>query len=448
MPQETFDNARQTLILTLLVWLTLGSLVNVRDQRSFSLQHAGIESLVERGTFDVRSARAPDIKLAGDRFSYNGRMLAAKQPGQFVWGAVPYLVLYQVGFSYTDDFEFVATFNAWCSSSLAVALISGILFWLVTQVWRLPRTWGYMIALCVGFGSTLTAYSGVPHHDVLAACCLCAALLALELSRTRKASSRWKYLGVAGGFLGLTVFCSMLPALLVAILFIYGLATNRIADWIHLLAGTLIGLLPLFIYNGYYFSSPLIQANIAGNYSDTFFSFRAEQILERLNTYLGWGKISLLKYSPVTLLGLIGLFALPTELKRIRYLVLTLLCVHLFYLCNIGTTGHSQVGPRYLLPLIPFLSLGLCGWFGVSRFRAIGTAILLSVFAFSAFVALMARLFGVMYRHTSQFAPMYWLKQSSLQDVNLPLLLPGLLGLGVLVLAFKLLRSSTQTDSH
>jgi hypothetical protein len=133
-------------------------------------------------------------------------------------------------------------------------------------------------------------------------------------------------------------------------------------------AGFLIGLLPLFAYNGWYFGNPLVQANVAGHYHDTFFSLHSKLWAHHLNAYLGTGWLSIWKYEPLVALGFGGLFLLP---RRLRYLFAAAVTVHLFYLVHIDTLGGNQYGPRYLLPLLPLLAPGLAVLFD---FRGVRTA--------------------------------------------------------------------------
>ncbi len=99
----------------------------------YNLSHAGVESLVERGTFDVSGGQTRHLLAGklGDVFEKNGRLLPAKQPGQVVLGAMAYAPLHRGGLAYSLDFKRTARLVTWFSTSLLAALAVGC-------AWALP----------------------------------------------------------------------------------------------------------------------------------------------------------------------------------------------------------------------------------------------------------------------------------------------------------------------
>jgi len=73
-------------ILFLIVWIFFGLTINKSDLKAYSLQYAGVEAIVEYKTFQLGFSKVPNLKPKGDVFQYEGKTLAAKQPGQFVLG--------------------------------------------------------------------------------------------------------------------------------------------------------------------------------------------------------------------------------------------------------------------------------------------------------------------------------------------------------------------------
>src|SRR6187401_2985626 len=88
--------------LFLFVWCVFGVAINTANLDAFKLQQAGVESIVERHQFSLEGSAAPQLQIKvyydgdkpfGDTFMYNGRQYAAKQPGQFMFGALVFLIL-------------------------------------------------------------------------------------------------------------------------------------------------------------------------------------------------------------------------------------------------------------------------------------------------------------------------------------------------------------------
>ena len=80
------------------LWFAYGAVVNSRNQYEFNLQQAGVEAIVERHHFYLEGSSTPRLQMQvyyydgnkpfGDVFAHDGHQYAAKQPGQFMAGAV------------------------------------------------------------------------------------------------------------------------------------------------------------------------------------------------------------------------------------------------------------------------------------------------------------------------------------------------------------------------
>lgn len=429
--------------LFLLFWLTFGALTNARTQRDYNLQQMGVDAIVAHHTFSLGHSTAPHLQPLGDVFTYKGNTLAAKQPGQFVWGAIPYALLSAMGVTYERNYELAASLVTWLSAGLFAALALVLLYQMMWKLWGFSRVASLVGTLAAGVASHWLCYAGVAHHDILAASLIVFALYAIETNRYRYGNGHRALAVLAGALLGLTIFTSMLPALIVLAVGIYVIATRplRAAVWPGL--GFLLGMLPLLAYNAWYFGSPLMPANVAGNYSDTFFSFRPELMLRHLNDYLGTGGVALWKYAPALAAGLAGVWFLPRRLMRLRVLFVAAIAVHLFYLCNIETLGTCEYGPRYLLPILLLLAPGtaalidLGGTASALYFKLLAAGALL---AYGFLVNLVGALQGTMYCTLDEFA--LWAQIGGinhLQTGYCPLI--GLLivisSVGAILLAFR-----------
>ncbi len=116
---------------------------------------------------------------------------------------------------------------------------------------------------------------------------------------------------------------------------------------------------PLFLYNYYAFGSPFLPANIAGNFNDTYPAFSLNNILGKIHFYFLSPKTSIYAFSPIIVLSFFGIFLSARNFQRETFFNTTI-CILISYLINMSTVGHCQYGPRYLLPTLPFLILGLC----------------------------------------------------------------------------------------
>jgi len=356
--------ARFRVLLFLLLWFAYGAAINSSNLLEFGLQQIGVEAMVERGHFYPEGSTSPHLQTKGDVFEYRGHKYAAKQPGQFMAGAVVYFVLHKLGLSYVNHYLLTAALVTFLTTSLVLAASAVALFEVARELaadgtrlfWPLAATISYALA------TTAFSYSGIAHHDALATGYLVIAFyLILQLSRG-KATKRASYIKAAGGglLLGLAITTSMLPFFMVVVCLFYFLSLRRWRLLPILVLGLIAGLLPLFIYNAVSFGNPLLLPNIAGNYSDTYFHFSPTNFGNKLALYAQ----ALIFYAPIFVLGLFGLSYFPSGVKREpHFLALAaMLVVIAVYVLNISTDGDCQFGPRYLLPVMPFASLGIAGY--------------------------------------------------------------------------------------
>ena len=353
-----------------------GAMINASEIRTYALVQGVAESIVERGSFTLGHSSIPDFNSSLDSFTHNGKILPAKQPGVFFATAVPYAALRIFGVSFERFRDFLSAWTTWWTSGLLTAWFVVRFFGFVRKL-TVNRAQALLVTSAFAFGTNLFPYTGTPHHDVLATCVLGFATLGLlELHPGRRNVSIFG----AGVLLGLVIFFSMLPALLVALCLAFSLFHLGRRKCLFYGAGFLTGYLPTALYNFHYFGNPLTQANMAGNYSNTFFAPSWSTFLTRWNEYLSpMSNMSVPHTMPVILLGLIGILFLPSPLRKIRNLAFGFTVIHLAYLFNMGTEGHCQFGARYLLPLLPMACIGLLAWSG----NAIQTGLVVTAWIYS-----------------------------------------------------------------
>lgn len=356
--------ARFRVLLFLMLWFAYGAAINSSNLLEFGLQQIGVEAMVERGHFYLEGSTSPHLQTKGDVFEYRGHKYAAKQPGQFMAGAVVYFFLHKLGLRYVNHYLLTAALVTFFTTSLVLAASAIALFEVARELaaetsglfWPLASTLSYALA------TTAFAYSGIAHHDALATGYLVIAFYLIRQLSRGKATNRASYLKAAGGglLLGLTITTSMLPFFMVILCVLYFFFLRRWQLLPVFLLGMLAGLLPLFMYDAVSFGHPFLLPNIAGNYSDTYFQLSPTNFGNKVAIYAQ----ALIFYAPIFLVGLFGFSYLPTAVRREPHFLamVAMLIVIAVYILNIGTDGDCQFGPRYLLPAMPFASLGIAGF--------------------------------------------------------------------------------------
>ncbi len=103
----------------------------------------------------------------------------------------------------------------------------------------------------------------------------------------------------------------------------------------------------------------------------------------------------------------------PRRLRHQQLLIVVVLLASLIYILNIDATGTCQYGPRYLLPAMPFASVGLIGFSFVRKLslRVVLTASLVTVAALSLAINLVGAMHGAMLCDFPEFAAGLYLSQ-------------------------------------
>ncbi|HKS28592.1 MAG TPA: hypothetical protein VJS44_12260 [Pyrinomonadaceae bacterium] len=403
-------NHRLEILLFLSVWLVCGLTINSRNLEAFALQQMGVEAIVERGTFYLEGSSIRQLQPGGDVFDYDGHKYAAKQPGQFMAGAIVYFLLHLFGLSYARDYLLASALVTFFTASMVTALSTVALYRMLVCLVKDGASvfWPLSAALLYAFATTAFAYAGIAHHDALASGFVTIAFyFAFRAARGREGVLKDARLYLCAGlFLGLTVTTSMLafwPALAV---FLYLLSLKRWRLLPYLLLGGLLGLAPLFIYDWVNFGNPFKLPNLAGNYSDTFFHLDAENFRAKLGFYLEWT----MHYTPVLLIGFAGLWLLPQGVRREKWAAAGAVLILCAYIFNIDTIGDCQYGPRYLLPTMSFGCLGLAGFSHLESraLRRVWITMIAVVGSLSFLVNAVGALQGAMYCTLARHAfPLY-----------------------------------------
>src|SRR5205814_5599342 len=123
--------------------------------------------------------------------------------------------------------------------------------------------------------------------------------------------------------------------------------------------------------------------------------------LAKLRFY-GW-QVSV--YVPIVWAGLLGLIMFPREIRRERWTMLAMLLALAIQVLNLDSDGGCQFGPRFLLPWMPYASLGLLGFYFLTRppVKAFAVAAIELVAVVSFGINLTGALYVAMSRATAQY---------------------------------------------
>jgi hypothetical protein len=413
------------LALFLFVWSVCGFVINSTNLAAFNLQQAGVEAMVERKQFSLEGSATPQLQIKvyydgdkpfGDTFMYNGRQYAAKQPGQFMAGAVVYFFLRLLGLSYQDNYALTSALVSFFTSSFVTAAAALAVFRIAREFTGSESLASPLAsALLYAFGTTAFAYSGFAYHDTLASGYLVIAFyLALLLAR-KKVRREALVAAAAGLLLGLTVTTSMLPFFMACVVGVYLLTLRRWKITLAAAGGGLVGIAPLLWYNATSFGNPLLNSYTAGGYPESALHFNFHNSIEKVGLYAS--EITL--YDPLVWLGLVGLLFFPRVVRREVLLILALFAVHAFQVLNIESHGGCHYGPRFLLPVLPYAVIGLAG-FHYLRSRMTRRMIVLVIAllgAASIVINAVGAAYGAMYCDVQVYA--FWPGVAALQHGGL-----------------------------
>jgi len=321
-------------------------------------------AIVERGTLAIDAFAANTYDVA----TWGGHVYPNKAPGLSLIAVPFYAPLYfveQRSGAAVGQFP-VLTLNLYlmtvvlCATSGAA--IAVMLFFESLRRGA-SRRWALGIALLVVLGSPLFAYSTMLFLHVPSAALLLASVMLAERQRSLAA-------GVAMGAAGFVNYLCIPAALVVALMLVVS-PERRWRGVLLFSAGgapfaVLLAAYQLIVFGGLT-TTPIARENSAFVTPGAVYGILHAPSLDAL-----WGLTfspyrGLFFIAPILVLATIGLTRLPRSLAWATAAIA--LYFLLFNISFNGWHGGYAIGPRYLLPVVPLLALGLNGF--TNRWRVL-----------------------------------------------------------------------------
>jgi hypothetical protein len=375
---------RRTVLAIVLVGIAFATVI-----QSFSWNQTSHYDLIRSLNNDGTTIDA-NQQNTGDKVFYKGHWYSARAPGLALFSLPFYDAITFLGAdslakespAQRNDDEMIYFVGLW--GNVLPGLLMLLLVWRVAE--RFEPGYGVASAVVLGLGTLVLPLSTLLFSHVFTAF-LGFAAFALML-RERDGPPSAKLLALAGLAMGYAV-ASEYPLFFVALVLGLFLLSRRDAlnptDVIRragaYIAGGVVGIVPLLLYNHYAFRS---WTHLA--YSDVprqqkgFFGIGAPS-LKVLSTLL-FDSRGLLTISPVLIMGAVGTVMLYRRGKRAEALTIAGICL-CYVTYNSGyylPFGGGFMGPRFLTTMLPFLVCPL----GLALKRFPGPTIALAAISITA----------------------------------------------------------------
>ena len=319
---------------------------------------------------------------------YHGHYYSTKAPGLAFLTVGPYYVLDRSGALTLLSRATGATKTAvalWILGLIGAVIPTGVLLLLLRRVDDvLEPGFGTIAAVTAGVATLLFPFATLFFDHALSTALGFAAFALVWQARDRL----W-VVALAGLLAGFAVTSEYPLALVAAAVGIYAISEGaRIRRGAVYAAGVIVGVLPLLVYDWLAFGSPfhlsyanaIVRPGVTGH---DVLGANAQGLFGVSTPHRGtagqllFGYIGLLTVTPVVVAGLIGLVLLWRKGRRREAALAGVLFVA-FVVYNSGYAtpfGGGTPGPRFLIPMLPFVALGFGPAYRASPWATLGVAV-------------------------------------------------------------------------